>query len=237
MHMELLLLSNSTLPGEPFFHWPRQHLTAFMEGRKRIGFVPFATPEEQQDAYVQKVAEVFAGFGCETIGLHKATDPSSALKGLDIVAVGGGNSFLLLRSLYRSGLIKMIGDRVKQGLPYLGWSAGANMACPTIMTTNDMPIVEPPSLKAFHFVPFQINPHFTEATIPGHGGESRGQRIAEYLALNPRSTVAGLREGALLQVSGDRMELHGTGMSIFRHGKPVATLEGHTMLRRDLSDI
>ncbi len=235
--MELLLLSNSTLPGAPFFQWPRQYVTAFAEGRKRIGFVPFATPEDQQDAYMEKMAEVFGSMGCETIGLHKTTDPNTALVGLDMVAVGGGNSFLLLRSLYRSGLIRAISDRVKHGLPYLGWSAGANMACPTIMTTNDMPIVEPPSLKAFHFVPFQINPHYTEATIPGHGGESRSQRIGEYLALNPRTTVAGLREGALLHVNGDRMELHGTGMSIFRQGKPVVDLEGHAVLRRDLSDI
>lgn len=237
MNMELLLLSNSTLPGEPFFEWPRQYVTRFLAGRERIGFVPFAAPEDQQDAYVEKVAEVFASIGHETIGLHKVTDQNAAMDGVDMVAVGGGNSFLLLRSMYRSGLIRTLRDRVERGLPYLGWSAGANVACPTIMTTNDMPIVEPPSLKAFHFVPFQINPHYTEATIPGHGGESRGQRISEYLALNPRSTVAGLREGALLHVSGDRMELHGTGMSVFRRGKPVVTLEGHAVLRRDLSDI
>ena len=235
--MELLLLSNSTLPGEPFFQWPRQHVTAFVAGRRRIGFIPFATSEDQQDMYVERIAEVFAGLGCETIGLHRTTDPNTALDGLDMVAVGGGNSFLLLRSLYRSGLIRVIGARVKRGLPYLGWSAGANAACPTIMTTNDMPIVETPSFKAFHFVPFQINPHYTEATIPGHGGESRDQRIAEYLALNPRSTVAGMREGALLHVNGDRMELHGTGMSVFRQGQPVVKLDGHAMLRRDLSDI
>ena len=235
--MELLLLSNSTLPGEPFFQWPRDHVTKFVAGRKRIGFVPFATPEAQQDAYVEKVAEIFTGMGCELSGLHKATALNTALNDIDLIMVGGGNSFLLLRSLYRSGLLKPISDRVKNGMPYLGWSAGANMACPTIMTTNDMPIVEPPSLKAFHLVPFQINPHYTEATIPGHGGESRGQRIAEYLALNPRNTVAGLREGALLHVTGDRMELHGTGMSVFREGQPVVTLEGHAVLRRDLSDI
>lgn len=235
--MQLLLLSNSTLPGQPFFQWPREHVAAFIAGRPRIGFVPFAAPEAEQDSYVSRVAEVFTSMGGEIIGLHKAQDPNTALDGLDMVAVGGGNSFLLLRSLYRSGLLRVIGDRVKRGLPYMGWSAGANVACPTIMTTNDMPIVETPSLHAFHFVPFQINPHFTEATIPGHGGEGRVQRIQEFLALNPRTTVVGLREGALLKVDGGDMQFHGTGMSIFRREKPVVMLEGQASLRRDLSDV
>ena len=205
--MELLLLSNSTLPGEDFFHWPRPYVSAFLADKKRIGFVPFALPDDQHDAYVEKVAAVFAEMGCETIGLHNAPDAKKAVDAVDVIAVGGGNSFLLLRSLYRSGLIRAIADRVKNGMPYMGWSAGANVACPTIMTTNDMPIVEPPSMKALHLVPFQINPHYTEATIPGHGGESRDQRIREYLALHPKNTVVGLREGALLHVAHGRMEM------------------------------
>lgn len=235
--MQLLLLSNSTMPDEPFFQWPNAHAKDFLQGKRKVGFVPFAQPEAEQDAYVERMAAVFGEFGCETIGLHNATDPNKALDDLDAVAIGGGNSFLLLRSLYRSGLMRTIGDRVKRGLPYLGWSAGANVACPTIMTTNDMPIVEVPSMRAMHLVPFQINPHYTETTIPGHGGESRDTRLKEFLALNQRTTVVGLREGALLQVDSGRMQLKGTGMVIFRAGKPAVAISGDAEMRRDLSDL
>lgn len=228
--MELLLLSNSTLPGEPFFQWPQSYVRPFLHGKKRIAFVPFAAVESYQDTYVERMAAVFDKMGCEVIGLHRERDPAKTLASCDLVAIGGGNSFLLLRSLYRTGLIRTITHRVKDGMPYLGWSAGSNVACPTIMTTNDMPIVEPPSLHAMHLVPFQINPHYTEATIPGHGGESRDQRIAEYLATNPTSTVAGLREGSLLHVHHGRITLHGKDMKVFRAGnEPMDLPSGATL--------
>jgi len=235
--MELLLLSNSTLPGESFFQWPRQYVARFLEGKKRIAFVPFAAVDEKQDGNVELVANLFGEMGCETIGLHRERDPVNALSTCDTVVIGGGNSFLLLRSLYRTGLIKAIANQVEAGMPYLGWSAGSNVVCPTIMTTNDMPIVEPPTLKAMHLVSFQINPHYTEATIPGHGGESRDQRIAEYLALNPRSTVIGLREGSLLHVKSGLINLHGKDMVLFRSGKERKVVADGTSFRTDLSDL
>ncbi|MBK9177757.1 MAG: dipeptidase PepE [Flavobacteriales bacterium] len=228
--MELLLLSNSTLPGEPFFSWPRPFVTAFLQGRKRIAFAPFAAVEDQQDAYADRVAAVFAQLGAELFSLHREADPVKALEGADAVAVGGGNSFLLIRALYRTQLVRAIADKARKGMPYIGWSAGANVACPTIMTTNDMPIVEPPSFRAMHLIPFQINPHYTEATIPGHGGESRDQRIAEFLAANPNMPVVGLREGALLHVTGTRMRLEGAGMKLFRSGKEAKEFAGGTDL-------
>lgn len=232
--MELLLLSNSTLPGEPFFQWPREHVAGFLNGKKKLAFVPFAAPEAQQEEYVQKVAAVFAEMGVAITGLNGVADPAAALNDADAVAVGGGNSFLLLRTLYRTGLVKAIAQRVKAGMPYIGWSAGSNVACPTIMTTNDMPIVEPPSLHAMHLVPFQINPHYTTDTIPGHGGESRDQRIAEYLALNPRMTVAGLPEGSLLHLTNGSMTLYGRDMSLFRAGRPVTVVPAGSVLHPDL---
>lgn len=234
--MELLLLSNSTMPGEAFFTWPRPFVQAFLGERKRIAFVPFAAVEEQYDAYADKVAEVFGAMGKGIISLHRESEPAKALAAADAVAIGGGNTFLLLRALYRQQLIKPIVDKVRGGMPYMGWSAGGNVACPTIMTTNDMPIVEPPSYRALHLVPFQINPHYTEATIPGHGGESRDQRIAEFLAVNPRMPVAGLREGALLHVSGSGMRLEGKGMKLFRHGQEPKEIPGGTELRASLGD-
>ncbi len=235
--MELLLLSNSTLPGEPFFQWPLEHVRTFCAGKKRVAFAAYAAPEAQRDAYAAKVNEVFGPLGVELVPLHAESDPTAALKTVDAVAVGGGNSFLLLRDLYRTGLIKAIAHRVKDGLPYLGWSAGSNVACPTIMTTNDMPIVEPPSLKAMHLVPFQINPHYTEATIPGHGGESRDQRIAEYLALNPAMTVVGLYEGSLLHVHDGHLTLRGKDMKVFRSGSETGTIPDGAMLRADLRPV
>ncbi len=235
--MELLLLSNSTMPGEAFFQWPRPYVTAFLEGRKRVAFVPFAAPEEQQDAYAEKVAPVFAEMGAEIVPLHREADPVKALEGVDAVAVGGGNSFLLLRQLYRTGLVRGIGERVRRGLPYVGWSAGANVACPSIMTTNDMPIVEVPTLRALHLVPFQINPHFTEDTIPGHGGESREQRIAEFLALNPNVPVVGLREGSLLHVKNGQATLAGKAMKVLRSDKDSLVVEADRNFRSDLGGL
>lgn len=237
MTMELLLLSNSTLPGEAFFQWPRPYVAPFLLGKKRIAFVPFAATEDFHDTYLEKMIPVFGEMGCETIGLHREPDPAAALNTCDVVAIGGGNSFLLLRALYRTRLIKAIADRVKDGLPYLGWSAGSNATCPTIMTTNDMPIVEPPSLKAMHLIPFQINPHYTEATIPGHGGESRDQRIAEFLALNPRMKVVGLREGSLLHVRDGQVALHGKDMKLFRSGIDAEVVPDGTVLRTDLQPV
>jgi len=233
--MQLLLLSNSTLPGEPFFTWPRAHVQAFLEGRNRIAFVPYAAVEAQYDLYADKVAEVFAAMGKELVSLHREGDPAKALSRVDAIAMGGGNTFLLIRALYRLNLIKAIGDKVRGGMPYMGWSAGANVACPTVMTTNDMPIVEPPSMRALGLVPFQINPHYTEATIPGHGGESRDQRIAEYLALHPNMPVVGLREGSLLHVNDGSMRLEGKGMKLFRQGQEAKEFVGETDLRTSLA--
>jgi dipeptidase E len=235
--MELLLLSNSTLPGEPFFQWPMPHVARFLAGRKRIAFVPFAVPEASQPDYAEKMRPVFAELGVEGVFLNSAEDPVAALEQVDAVAVGGGNTFLLLRGLYRTRLLRAIAAKVHKGMPYLGWSAGSNVACPTIMTTNDMPIVETPSLHAMHLVPFQINPHYTEATIAGHGGESRDQRIAEYLAMNPAMTVAGLREGSLLHISGIQATLHGRDMKIFRHQQEPFVIEAGTAFRKDLGDL
>ncbi|MBL7964834.1 MAG: dipeptidase PepE [Flavobacteriales bacterium] len=216
--MRLLLLSNSTLPGEAFFTWPRPHLLDFLGGPKRIAFVPFAAVTMSQDDYAQAVSDALAEQGHTWVPLHAEKDPVAALTSCDAVAVGGGNTFQLLRHLYRTGLIKAIADHVRKGMPYIGWSAGSNVAGPTIMTTNDMPITEVPSFRAMHLVPFQINPHYTEARVPGHGGESRDQRIAEFLVLHPEARVVGLREGALLRVEGGHMHLAGTGMRVFRKG-------------------
>jgi dipeptidase E len=234
--MRLLLLSNSTLPGEAFMGWSKEQITQFLGAPKRIAFVPFAAVTLGLDAYAQKVQEAFGEMGHELFSLHAEKEKVKALATADAVIIGGGNSFQLLRSMYSTELLRAIRVRVLGGLPYLGWSAGSNVACPTIMTTNDMPITEVPTMRAMGLVPFQINAHYTEATIPGHGGESRDARIAEYLELNQRTVVAGLREGTLLNVDGDKLTVEGHGMRVFRHGKAPKDVAGGVELRTSLAD-
>lgn len=236
--MRLLLLSNSTMPGEAFFTWPRQLVRDFLPAeRRRIAFVPYAAVSFSMDEYADTVAKVFSELGHDLFSLHREADPVGALKDADAIAVGGGNSFQLLKLLYKHDLVRAIRHRVKDGLPYIGWSAGSNVACPTIMTTNDMPICEPPSLRAVNLVPWQINPHYTDQRIAGHGGEGRDQRIAEYLEVNRESTVIGLREGSALRVEGSTVHLVGMGMRIFNRTKMPVDVNGEHTLRSDLKDV
>lgn len=233
--MRLLLLSNSTLPGQPYLSWPRPHITEFLGERKRIAFVPFAAVSFSMDEYARITQGAFAEMGHELFSLHTETDKVKALANADAIAVGGGNSFQLLRTLYSTELLRAIRVKVLGGTHYIGWSAGSNVACPTIMTTNDMPITEVPTLRAMGLVPFQINPHYTEARLEGHGGESRDQRINEFLAINQRATVVGLREGSLLNVNDDLMSLEGAGMRLFRSGQEPKDIPGGTALRTALT--
>ena len=134
-------------------------------------------------------------------------------------------------------LLRAIRRRVQGGMPYIGWSAGSNVACPSIMTTNDMPITEVPTLRAMGLIPYQINPHYTDVKLDGHGGETRDQRLNEFLALNQRLTVVGLREGSGLVVHNDRTELIGKAMRLFRHGGDPLEVPESSAFRTDLSDI
>lgn len=128
--------------------------------------------------------------------------------------------------LHRLNLVNVIRERTLEGMYFMGWSAGANVACPTLRTTNDMPIVQPASFETFNLVPFQINPHYLDANPEGHGGETRQQRIEEFLAVNRNVTVVGLRETTLIQVEGDKMELKGSRpMRVFRYGKEPVEAE------------
>lgn len=223
------------MPGGPYLGWPREHITEFLGERKRVAFVPFAAVSYPMDEYARITQGTFAEMGHELFSLHAETDKVKALANADVIAVGGGNSFQLLRTLYSTELLRAIRVKVLGGTPYIGWSAGSNVACPSIMTTNDMPITEVPTLRAMGLVPFQINPHYTERKLEGHGGESRDQRIAEFLALNQRSTVVGLREGALLNVNDDLMSVEGTGMRLFRSGAEPKDIPGGTALRTALT--
>jgi len=225
----LLLISNSTNAGEPYLGWPRPYITSFLEGTgvKNILFVPYAgvnlsseSVEKSYDVYEQRVQAVFKELGYGIYSIHREKDPVEAVRKAEAIAVGGGNTFHLVYMLHQLGLVDVISERVNEGMHFMGWSAGANVACPTLRTTNDMPIVQPASFNTFNLVPFQINPHYLDANPEGHGGETRQQRIEEFLAVNREITVIGLREATLIQVEGDKYELKGgRQMRIFKYGK------------------
>lgn len=206
----LLLLSNSTTQGEPYLQFGIRHIKKFLgESVNRALFIPFAGVRWTFDEYATTVRERFREAGYELDSVHEAEDMRRAVRESEAIVVGGGNTFHLLRGIYEAKILDAIRARVLAGAPYVGWSAGSNVACPTIKTTNDMPIVEPPSFTALNLVPFQINPHYTDAHPPGHAGETRAERISEFIIANPSLRVVGLPEGTMLRVEGTSIHLVG----------------------------
>lgn len=221
--MDLLLLSNSHAPGLPVFEHVAAELTEFVAG-ERVLFVPYALADH--DAYTASVAGALARHGVEATGIHAADDPVAAVRDAGVVFVGGGNSFRLLRTLQRLGLVEAIRSAVSAGTRYIGSSAGTNMACPTLRTTNDMPIVQPESFEAIGLVPFQINPHYVDPE-PGstHMGETREQRLLQFLEDND-VPVLGLREGSWVRVSNARATLGGSRQArLFEPGRAPRELD------------
>lgn len=217
--MKLLLISNSTNAGEEYLRYPLPEIGRFLAGVREIAFVPYAAVTFSYAAYEKKVQARLGELGIRVRSVHRAADPAAAIRRAEAICVGGGNTFALARKMQEQGLMKAILQRVRAGVPYVGWSAGSNVACPTISTTNDMPIVEPESFRAIGAVKFQINPHYLDANPAGHAGETREQRILEYIQANPRRWVAGLREGCMLRYEQGRLELIGDRpMRMFRKG-------------------
>jgi len=219
--MNLLLLSNSTNFGEAYLAYSRKTIATFLNDiKKNMIFIPFAGVTLPWDDYTDKVNEALSEVGIQVQGIHQLENPIESIKNADAIIVGGGNSFQLLNLMYEYNLIEAVKDKVSKGTPYVGWSAGSNLACPTIKTTNDMPIVEPVAFKALDLVPFQINPHYTEAVIPNHGGESRELRLLEFIEANKNMTAIGLPEGMIIQVSNGYYDLIGNKqVKIFQYGK------------------
>jgi dipeptidase E len=235
MKKRLLLISNSTNYGEDYLDWPKEYIRDFLNktGVKRVLFVPYAGValsdqglEESYNAYEERVNNVFNTLGFEIYSIHREKDPAQSIKDALAIAVGGGNTFHLVYSLHQMKLMKIIKEAVENGLPYMGWSAGANVACPSMRTTNDMPIIEPESMECLGLVPFQINPHYMDAPVEGHAGETREQRLEEFLVINNNISVVGLREGTLLSVEGSNMELMGKRkMRLLRYGQSPKEFE------------
>lgn len=223
----MLLLSNSKCYEMGYLEHAEGYIKNFLgTAVKKVLFVPFAGVTMTWDDYTDKVAERFSDMGYKLEGIHKTSDQAAAVRKAEAVAVGGGNTFFMLHNLYESGVMDAIRERVAGGMPYMGWSAGSNAACPTIKTTNDMPIVQPVSFDALGLIPFQINPHYTDGTIPQHQGETRADRLAEFIEANPKVYVVGLKEGGILRVEGEFMELLGDkDMLLFKKGDEIKTFK------------
>ncbi|MCA9832640.1 MAG: dipeptidase PepE [Thermomicrobiales bacterium] len=223
----MLLLSSSMIYGHSYLEHVRDTVVEFLPAGSRVAFVPWAL--EDYDRYTDTTATAMQALGISVTGIHTVASPQELLDGVDAIFVGGGNSFRLLKALYEHDLIDEVRARVTSGkLAYMGSSAGTNMSCPSLRTTNDMPIVQPPSFDAFNLIPFQINPHYQDPDPTStHMGETREQRIAQFLEENDVAVV-GLREGAWLRRIGDSLTLGGSvGARLFqRDSEAVEYTEG-----------
>ena len=220
--MNLLLISNSTNAGEEYLKYPIAEIAKTLNGVSEVVFIPYAAVTFSYDEYEAKVQARFNEIGIKVKSIHHALNKRNFLRNAEAVVIGGGNTFALLKKMQEEDLLDVIHRRVKGGMPYVGWSAGSNVTCPTICTTNDMPIVQPESFRAIGLVSFQINPHYLDANPEGHAGETREQRILEYLEANRSRYVVGLREGCMLRIDDNGIELIGSRpMRIFKKGQPT----------------
>lgn len=203
----ILLLSSSRVGETPYLEHAIALIKQKLNGVTELLFIPYAGVTLNYDKYTTKVQDAFAGTDITVKGLHQFDNASDAINNAQAIVVGGGNTFHLLHQLYQQQLIKPIQNSVSKGVPYIGWSAGSNIAGRSIRTTNDMPIIEPKSFDALQLVDFQLNPHYTDYTPPGHNGETRAQRLAEFMVLNPATPIVAIVEGTALDIKQNTMVL------------------------------
>ncbi|XP_018578426.1 alpha-aspartyl dipeptidase [Anoplophora glabripennis] len=221
MLRQILLLSSSKVHGHEFLEYAANDICEVLNGNKvsTVLFIPYALSDH--DAYLKKVEIPFKKWGYCVEGIHKV-NPLEAVEKAEAIFVGGGNTFRLLKTLYDLNLVKAIAKKVlKDGIPYIGTSAGTNVATRSIHTTNDMPIVYPPTFEALNLVPFNINPHYLDADPNSkHKGETREERILQYLEEKESNTVLGLHEGSTLYIKDNTVILKGLkGARLFIKGK------------------
>lgn len=223
--MQLLLISSSFVSGSGYIEHCRAAVKDFLNACPpgEVIFVPYACHEKKWDEYSQVGEKFFASIEQPYTSIHTCDNPQAYLteNTIKVIFIGGGNTFLLLKTLQDMNLLELIRERIQQGVGYMGTSAGSNVACPTIQTTNDMPIVEPANFKALGLVPFQINPHFVPGSlIEGHKGETREQRIGEFHKFN-KTTVVGLPEPSWIRVNNESARLGGEAEAVvFDRDKP-----------------
>ena len=224
--MDIILVSNSTLYGRGYLDHVEEEIKNILGTAGRVLFFPYALHE--RDSYADKARTRFAAMGYELDSAHAADDPAAAVASANAIFIGGGNTFRLLKALQDLELLEPIRRRIRGGAPYIGSSAGSNVAGPTIKTTKDMPIVQPRSFDALGLVPFQISPHFQDPDPTSkHMGETQEERIIQFLEEN-ETPVLGMREGAWVRIKGRSVVLGGSnGARIFRRGQaPVEAATG-----------
>jgi dipeptidase E len=217
--MNILAFSSSRVGDGAYLRETVEPMRNFIGNRTKVAFVPFASVDTNYEAYADKVREGLSTLNLDIEVADHATP--SKVNDAEIIMVGGGNTFKLLHDLYKTGLFEMIRQRVKKGIPYIGWSAGSNIAGKTIRTTNDMPIIQPESFEALGFLNFQVNPHYYNYQPPGFNGETRDMRLTEFLQLNPGEHVMALPEGTYIELRGEQLHLQGIANGTLMQWKDV----------------
>ena len=223
----IIIASTSTLHGGDYLDYILPELQLHFKDCKTILFIPYARPGGiSHDEYTAKVALAFAKIDIAVKGIHEFEDPASAIQDAQGIFTGGGNTFLLVSQLYKNNSMAVLAETVKNGTPYLGTSAGSNICGLTMQTTNDMPIIYPPSFQTLGLIPFNLNPHYLDADKQStHMGETRETRIQEFHAFNTLP-VLGLREGSWLDVKGEKITLKGDlSARLFRQNQIAEELE------------
>lgn len=230
--MQLLLLSSSKAGDSGYLTHALPFINQHLGEIKELLFIPYAGVSISYDDYTKTVQNALASLGINVTGIHQTEDPVAAVNNAQAIVIGGGNTFHLLHQLYANELISPIQEKVQAGTPYIGWSAGSNVAGMSIRTTNDMPIIEPPSFTALNLVPVQLNPHYTDYQPPGHHGETRQMRLEEFMVLNPDTPVIGIQEGTALKRDGNKLTLVGEKVGyLFKGGN-----KSEIMPQADLSE-
>ena len=227
-----LLISASSYQDTGYLRHCKNWVKDFLgeSGNEEILFIPYAGVRRTNDEYEQKVIDRLKNKNIKSI--HHYEDKISAIKNANSIAVGGGNTFMLLYTLYKLNLIEPIKEAVANGAKYFGWSAGANIAGKTMMTTNDMPIIMPKSFDSLNIFPYQINPHFISGKLAGHNGESREERLEEFLIANPKETIYALPEGTALLIEDSEAEVIGHSEILkFEYQKEIEKIEVGTKFK------
>ena len=227
-----LLISASSYQDTGYLRHCKNWVKDFLgeSGKEEILFIPYAGVRRSNDEYEQKVIDRLKNKNIKSI--HHYEDKISAIKNASSIAVGGGNTFMLLYTLYKLNLIEPIKEAVANGTKYFGWSAGANIAGKTMMTTNDMPIIMPKSFNSLNIFPYQINPHFISGKLAGHNGESREERLEEFLIANPKETIYALPEGTALLIEDSEAEVIGHSEILkFEYQKEIEKIEVGTKFK------
>ena len=227
-----LLISASSYKDTGYLRHCKNWVKDFLgeSGKEEILFIPYAGVRRSNDEYEQKVIDRLKNKNIKSI--HHYEDKISAIKNANSIAVGGGNTFMLLYTLYKLNLIEPIKEAVANGAKYFGWSAGANIAGKTMMTTNDMPIIMPKSFDSLNIFPYQINPHFISGKLAGHNGESREERLEEFLIANPKDTIYALPEGTALLIADNEVEVIGHSEILkFEYQKEIEKIEVGTKFK------